>query len=49
MIQSIALTKLSNALHFEFMTEFDLSLVAAGITPDKLDVEAAYKPFKLAL
>ena len=49
MIQSIALTKLSNALHFEFMTEFDLSLVAAGITPDKLDVEVAYKPFKLAL
>ncbi len=49
MIHTIALTKLSNALHFEFMTEFDLSLVSAGITPDKLDVEAAYKPFKLAL
>ena len=49
MIETIGLGRLINPLHFEFMSEFDAALIAAGITPDKLDVEVAYKPFKSAL
>lgn len=48
MITSIALGRLSNALHFEFMTEFDASIVAIGTAPDKLDVEVLYKQWKAA-
>ena len=40
---------MSNALHFEFMTELDASIIAAGTTPDKLDVDVAYKQWKIAL
>lgn len=49
MILTIALSRLSNALHFEFLSEFDAALIAAGTTPDKLDVEAAYKAYKSSL
>ena len=49
MIGTIKLSRLSNALHFEFMSEFDTSIVSAGCSPDTLDVQAAYTAFKTAL
>lgn len=48
MITTIGLGKLTNPLHYEFMSELDASIIAIGITPDKLDVEQAYKLWKAA-
>ena len=46
MIKLIGLGRLTNAMHYEFMIEFDASIMAVGITPDKLDIEQSYKLWK---
>lgn len=49
MIATIGLGRLSNALHFELMTEFDISIATEGYTSHHLDVEVPYMAFKSAL